>query len=133
MAHVMHVLCASVVCTCGMHVRCAYEVHVRGARAICSAANVSDMPSRVDLSGVVWDCGLPGAGLVSAPVPALLPAERDWADRAAEWVLRARRRALEGGGRAPALGRRAGACTPPLGFVLRSSLGCGGLRYKRVF
>ena len=85
-------------CICGahvMHVRCAHEVHVRGARTMCSATNVSDMPSRVELSGVVWDCGPPWAGLVSAPVPALLRAERDWADRTAEWVLRARRRALE--------------------------------------
>ena len=30
-----------------------------------------------------------------ASVPALLPTERDWADHTAEWVLRARRRALE--------------------------------------
>ena len=49
------------------------------------------MPSRVDLSGRVWDCGLPGAGPVSRPVPALLPEARDWADRAGEWCLRARR------------------------------------------
>ena len=56
-----------------------------------SEANVSDAPSRVDLSGCVWDCGLPGKGLVSHPVPALLPEARGWADRAGEWVLRARR------------------------------------------
>ena len=56
-----------------------------------SEANVSDTPSRVDLSGQEWDCGVPGAGLVSRPVPALLPEARDWADRACEWVLRAAR------------------------------------------
>ena len=82
LVHAFHATALGLGCSC-------YFEYVR------SAANVSDMPSRVDLSGVAWDCGLPGAGLVSAPVPALLPTERDWADRAAEWVLRARRRALE--------------------------------------
>ena len=49
-----------------------------------SAANVADAPSRLDLAGCEWDCGLPGEGLLSSPVPVLLPGERDWADRAAK-------------------------------------------------
>ena len=55
-----------------------------------SSANPADAPSREDLSGTEWDCGLPGRGLVSYPVQAVLPEERDWADRAAVWARWAR-------------------------------------------
>ena len=78
LVHALHATALGLGCSC-------YFEYVR------SEANVSDMPSRVDLSGRVWDCGLPGAGPVSRPVPALLPEARDWADRAGEWCLRARR------------------------------------------
>ena len=64
-AHVVHVRCAHEVyvrCAHVMHVLCVSVVHVWYARAMCSAANVSDMPSRVELSGVVWDCGPRGLG-----------------------------------------------------------------------
>merc|ERR1712086_526228 len=73
LVHAFHATALGLGCSC-------YFEYVR------SEANVSDMPSRVDLSGRVWDCGLPGgAGPVSRPVPALLPEARDWADRAGEW------------------------------------------------
>ena len=78
LVHAFHATALGLGCAC-------YFEYVR------SEANVSDAPSRADLSGRVWDCGLPGEGLVSYPVPALLPEARDWADRAGEWVLRARR------------------------------------------
>ena len=77
-----------------MNSRCWFE-YVR------SAANVADAPSRVDLAGAQWDCGLPGEGLVSSPVPVRLPGERDWADRAAEWALWAREAARCGDGAVP--------------------------------
>ena len=51
-----------------------------------SAANISDEPSRLDLSRVVWDGGLPGTGLVSQPVPVVMPAMRRWWDAAASWT-----------------------------------------------
>ena len=78
LVHAFHATAAGMGCAC-------YFEYVR------SAANVADMPSRVDLSGVEWDCGLPGEGLRSVPVEAVLPGQRDWADAAADWVLRARR------------------------------------------
>ena len=78
LVHAFHATALGLGCSC-------YFEYVR------SEANVSDVPSRMDLSGCVWDCGLPGRGLVSRPVPALLPEARDWADRAGEWCLRARR------------------------------------------
>ena len=69
-----------------------------------SKANVADAPSRVDLSGCEWDCGLPGAGLVSRPVPCVLPQARVWSDTAASWALYAQEAATaarEGDGEVP--------------------------------
>ena len=54
LVHAFHATAAGMGCAC-------YFEYVR------SAANVADLPSRVDLSGVEWDCGLPGAGLRSVP------------------------------------------------------------------
>ena len=77
LVHAFHATAGGLGCAC-------YFEYVR------SAANVADLPSRVDLRGVEWDCGLPGQGLVSYPVQAVLPAERDWACRAAAWARWAR-------------------------------------------
>ena len=57
LVHAFHATAVGLRCAC-------YFEYVR------SAANVSDYPSRVDLSGAEWDCGLPGAGLLSRPVRA---------------------------------------------------------------
>ena len=78
----------------------AFHAHAAGLGCACyfeyvrSEANVSDRPSRTDLSTVWWDCGLGvEAGLISEPVDVVLPEERDWAAAAGEWSLRARRAA----------------------------------------
>ena len=60
---------------------------------VASMANVSDAPSRIDLSGVVWDCGV-HADIRSKPVAVVLPRERRWYDEAGTWCRRARRSAL---------------------------------------
>jgi len=60
---------------------------------VASKANVSDAPSRIDLSGVVWDCGV-HADIRSKPVAVVLPRERRWYDEAGTWCRRARRSAL---------------------------------------
>jgi len=61
---------------------------------VASKANVSDAPSRVDLAGVEWDCGLQKSELRSRPVRARLPEERQWSDPAGSWCSRARGAAL---------------------------------------
>ena len=78
----------------------AFHAHAAGLGCACyfeyvrSEANVSDRPSRTDLSTVWWDCGLGvDVGLLSAPVDVVLPEERDWAAAAGEWSMRARRAA----------------------------------------
>ena len=78
----------------------AFHAHAAGLGCACyveyvrSEANVSDRPSRTDLSAVWWDCGLGvDVGLLSAPVVVVLPEERDWAAAAGEWSMRARRAA----------------------------------------
>ena len=55
-----------------------------------SKANVADVPSREDLSDEPWDCDLPGEGLVSNPIPVVMPEQRDWAREAGEWVRSSR-------------------------------------------
>ena len=77
----------------------AFHAHAAGLGCACyfeyvrSEANVSDEPSRTDLSQALrWDCGLGAAGgLASTPVAVVLPEERDWAAAAGEWSLRAQR------------------------------------------
>ena len=77
---------AQIACGIGLGCACYFE-YVR------SEANVSDEPSRTDLSQALrWDCGLGAArGMASTPVAVVLPEERDWAAAAGEWSLRAQR------------------------------------------
>ena len=54
-------------------------------------ASVAGLPSRADVGGSRWDCGPPGAGLISVPVAILLPRAREWAEAGA-WCRRVRQR-----------------------------------------
>ena len=60
-----------------------------------SEANVADLPSRVDMSDMIFDLADQFKdeslrGLRSEPVPCVLPEERDWADGAARWTRSAK-------------------------------------------
>ena len=82
LVHAFHATAAGLGCACWFEY-------------VKSSANPADVPSREDLSDTEWDCGLPGRGVKSRPVPACLPPDTRWADAAAQWTLRAAKAARE--------------------------------------